>query len=169
MMGLHYYYYYGYLQALPLLAWILPLMTFASFTDETLERVAKSEGYCSRILRAQGTRREGYNEFSLRVEGDPEFYKPGNSYRGKSLHFQRIRVIMSPASAGELKGGYSGLQRSGSFCNLLPHVVCLGDATPPHRVQHLFSFFRIPLVVKKRGFGHWVKDSLCCVAAMHLL
>ncbi|XP_048340538.1 spondin-1 [Sphaerodactylus townsendi] len=79
MMGL--YYYYGYLQALQLLAWSFPLMTFASFTDETLERAAKSEGYCSRILRAQGTRREGYNEFSLRVEGDPEFYKPGNSYR----------------------------------------------------------------------------------------
>lgn len=43
--------------------------------------VTKSEGYCSRILRAQGTRREGYTEFSLRVEGDPDFYKPGSSYR----------------------------------------------------------------------------------------
>ncbi|XP_054827813.1 spondin-1 isoform X1 [Eublepharis macularius] len=72
---------YSYLRALQLFAWTFPLMTFASFTDETLERAAKSEGYCSRILRAQGTRREGYNEFSLRVEGDPEFYKPGNSYR----------------------------------------------------------------------------------------
>nr|XP_016848425.1 PREDICTED: spondin-1 isoform X1 [Anolis carolinensis] len=62
--------------ALPALAWA------ASFGDETsFERAAKSEGYCSRILRAQGTRREGYNEFSLRVEGDPDFYKPGNSYR----------------------------------------------------------------------------------------
>ncbi|XP_067318785.1 spondin-1 isoform X2 [Anolis sagrei] len=62
--------------AFPALAWA------ASFGDETsFERAAKSEGYCSRILRAQGTRREGYNEFSLRVEGDPDFYKPGNSYR----------------------------------------------------------------------------------------
>uniref|UniRef100_A0A670XYT8 Spondin-1 n=1 Tax=Pseudonaja textilis TaxID=8673 RepID=A0A670XYT8_PSETE len=72
------------LQALQLLAWTFPLVTLASLADDTLERASKSEGYCSRILRAQGTRREGYNEFSLRVEGDPEFYKPGNSYRGKS-------------------------------------------------------------------------------------
>uniref|UniRef100_A0A8C7E3U7 Spondin-1 n=3 Tax=Elapinae TaxID=42168 RepID=A0A8C7E3U7_NAJNA len=68
-------------RALQLLAWTFPLVTLASLADDTLERASKSEGYCSRILRAQGTRREGYNEFSLRVEGDPEFYKPGNSYR----------------------------------------------------------------------------------------
>lgn len=68
--------------ALRLLALTFPLVA-KGFSDETLEKAAKSEGYCSRILRAQGTRREGYNEFSLRVEGDPEFYKPGNSYRGK--------------------------------------------------------------------------------------
>ncbi|TRZ15841.1 hypothetical protein HGM15179_011264 [Zosterops borbonicus] len=66
--------------ALRLLALTFPLVA-KGFPDETLEKAAKSEGYCSRILRAQGTRREGYNEFSLRVEGDPEFYKPGNSYR----------------------------------------------------------------------------------------
>lgn len=66
-----------------LLALALPLAAALAFSDETLDKVAKSEGYCSRILRAQGTRREGYTEFSLRVEGDPDFYKPGNSYRGK--------------------------------------------------------------------------------------
>ncbi|XP_009697941.1 PREDICTED: spondin-1-like, partial [Cariama cristata] len=66
--------------ALRLLALTFPLVA-KGFPDETLEKAGKSEGYCSRILRAQGTRREGYNEFSLRVEGDPEFYKPGNSYR----------------------------------------------------------------------------------------
>ncbi|XP_039767399.1 spondin-1 isoform X3 [Ornithorhynchus anatinus] len=68
----------------PFLALALPLLlplAVLGFTDETLEKVAKSEGYCSRILRAQGTRREGYNEFSLRVEGDPERYQPGHSYR----------------------------------------------------------------------------------------
>lgn len=64
-----------------LLALALPLAVALAFSDETLDKVAKSEGYCSRILRAQGTRREGYTEFSLRVEGDPEFYKPGSSYR----------------------------------------------------------------------------------------
>ncbi|XP_073518699.1 spondin-1 isoform X2 [Phyllobates terribilis] len=52
------------------------------FMDETEDKAVKSEGYCSRILRAQGsTRKEGYNEFSLRVEGDPEYYKAGNTYR----------------------------------------------------------------------------------------
>lgn len=67
-----------------LLALALPLAVVAlAFSDETLDKVPKSEGYCSRILRAQGTRREGYTEFSLRVEGDPDFYKPGTSYRGK--------------------------------------------------------------------------------------
>lgn len=66
-----------------LLALALPLAVVLAFSDETLDKVPKSEGYCSRILRAQGTRREGYTEFSLRVEGDPDFYKPGTSYRGK--------------------------------------------------------------------------------------
>lgn len=65
-----------------LLALALPLAVALAFSDETLDKVPKSEGYCSRILRAQGTRREGYTEFSLRVEGDPDFYKPGTSYRG---------------------------------------------------------------------------------------
>ncbi|XP_061773373.1 spondin-1b isoform X2 [Nerophis ophidion] len=43
----------------------------------------RSDGYCGRILRAQthGTRREGHHEFRLRVEGDPETYQPGNTYR----------------------------------------------------------------------------------------
>ena len=44
--------------------------------------VGRSDGYCSRIIRAQGTRKEGYNEFRLRVEGDPETYQPGSTYRG---------------------------------------------------------------------------------------
>ncbi|KAG5839975.1 hypothetical protein ANANG_G00211140 [Anguilla anguilla] len=48
---------------------------------EPADKTGKSDGYCSRILRAQGTRREGYNEFRLRVEGDPEYYQPGSTYR----------------------------------------------------------------------------------------
>lgn len=55
-----------------------------AFTEEPSERVGKADGYCSRILRAQGTRKEGYNEFRLRVEGDPENYQPGSTYRGTS-------------------------------------------------------------------------------------
>lgn len=43
-----------------------------------------SDGYCGRILRAQtqGTRRDGHHEFRLRMEGDPETYEPGSTYRG---------------------------------------------------------------------------------------
>ena len=45
----------------------------------------RSDGYCGRILRAQtqGTRRDGHHEFRLRVEGDPESYQPGSTYRGR--------------------------------------------------------------------------------------
>uniref|UniRef100_A0A8C8IN39 Spondin-1 n=1 Tax=Oncorhynchus tshawytscha TaxID=74940 RepID=A0A8C8IN39_ONCTS len=50
---------------------------------EPTDKQAKSDGYCGRILRAQtqGTRRDGYNEFRLRVEGDPENYQPASTYR----------------------------------------------------------------------------------------
>uniref|UniRef100_A0A8C9YQ10 Spondin-1 n=1 Tax=Sander lucioperca TaxID=283035 RepID=A0A8C9YQ10_SANLU len=48
-----------------------------------LNVVRKSDGYCGRIIRAQthGTRRDGHHEFRLRVEGDPETYQPGSTYR----------------------------------------------------------------------------------------
>ncbi|XP_046906770.1 spondin-1b [Hypomesus transpacificus] len=54
-----------------------------AFIEEPSDKAAKSDGYCGRILRAQtqGTRREGYNEFRLRIEGDPENYQPGSNYR----------------------------------------------------------------------------------------
>ncbi|XP_029009296.1 spondin-1-like isoform X2 [Betta splendens] len=43
----------------------------------------RSDGYCGRILRAQtqGTRKDGHHEFRLRVDGDPETYEPGKTYR----------------------------------------------------------------------------------------
>lgn len=53
-----------------------------AFTEEPSERAGKGDGYCSRILRAQGNRKEGNSEFRLRVEGDPESYQPGSTYRG---------------------------------------------------------------------------------------
>lgn len=58
--------------------------TFA-FTEEPPERAGKADGYCSRILRAQSNRKEGNNEFRLRVEGDPDSYQPGSTYRGWCL------------------------------------------------------------------------------------
>lgn len=56
-----------------------------AFTEEPSERAGKSDGYCSRILRAQSNRKEVNNEFRLRVEGDPESYQPGSTYRGWCL------------------------------------------------------------------------------------
>uniref|UniRef100_A0A8C6WH94 Spondin-1 n=1 Tax=Neogobius melanostomus TaxID=47308 RepID=A0A8C6WH94_9GOBI len=52
-----------------------------AFTEEPFERNGKANGYCSLILRAQGNRKEISNEFRLRVEGDPESYQPGSTYR----------------------------------------------------------------------------------------
>ncbi|XP_078106430.1 spondin-1a isoform X2 [Sander vitreus] len=52
-----------------------------AFTEEPSERAGKGDGYCSRILRAQSNRKEGNSEFRLRVEGDPESYQPGSTYR----------------------------------------------------------------------------------------
>ena len=68
--------------------------TFA-FTEEPSERAGKGDGYCSRILRAQSNRKEGNNEFRLRVEGDPESYQPGSTYRGwcSSARFTRSALI----------------------------------------------------------------------------
>uniref|UniRef100_A0A8C6P9C4 Spondin-1 n=1 Tax=Nothobranchius furzeri TaxID=105023 RepID=A0A8C6P9C4_NOTFU len=56
----------------------------------------RSDGFCGRILRAQtqGTRREGHHEFRLRVEGDPETYQPGNTYR----------VVLQAASPSYFRG-----------------------------------------------------------------
>uniref|UniRef100_A0A673LPL9 Reelin domain-containing protein n=1 Tax=Sinocyclocheilus rhinocerous TaxID=307959 RepID=A0A673LPL9_9TELE len=57
----------------------------ASVPEEPADRAAPSDGYCSWITRAQphgaGGRREGFSEFRLRVEGDPEHYNPGSIYR----------------------------------------------------------------------------------------
>lgn len=55
--------------------------TFA-FTEEPSDRGGRADGYCSRVLRAQSNRKEGNSEFRLRVEGDPESYHPGSTYRG---------------------------------------------------------------------------------------
>ncbi|ROJ25263.1 Spondin-1 [Anabarilius grahami] len=57
----------------------------ASVPEEPADRAAPSDGYCNWITRAQphgaGGRRESFNEFRLRVEGDPEHYHPGSTYR----------------------------------------------------------------------------------------
>uniref|UniRef100_UPI00398F2C8D spondin-1-like n=1 Tax=Pristiophorus japonicus TaxID=55135 RepID=UPI00398F2C8D len=50
---------------------------FASYYDEN----PVTDGYCSRIVRSQGSRRDGNTGFSLRIEGNPQFYTPGSTYR----------------------------------------------------------------------------------------
>lgn len=67
--------------------------TFA-FTEEPPERAGKADGYCSRILRAQSNRKEGNNEFRLRVEGDPDSYQPGSTYRGWCLPVRFTRSTL---------------------------------------------------------------------------
>ncbi|XDV53071.1 hypothetical protein PO909_021666 [Leuciscus waleckii] len=54
-----------------------------AFRRDTSERQSRAEGGFCRILRTQtrGARREGHNEFRLRVEGDPATYQPGSTYR----------------------------------------------------------------------------------------
>lgn len=49
-----------------------------------------SDGYCGQILKAQtqGTRRDGHHEFRLRMEGDPQAYEPGSTYRGSRSQIQ---------------------------------------------------------------------------------
>ncbi|XP_072448649.1 spondin-1-like [Chiloscyllium punctatum] len=48
-----------------------------SFNDQS----PVTEGYCNRIVRSQGSRRDGNTGFSLQIEGNPEFYTPGSTYR----------------------------------------------------------------------------------------
>uniref|UniRef100_A0A8C7DEE5 Spondin-1 n=1 Tax=Oncorhynchus kisutch TaxID=8019 RepID=A0A8C7DEE5_ONCKI len=84
------------------------------FTEEPSERAGKSDGYCSRILRAQGTRNEGYNEFRLRVEGDPENYQPGSTYRvtlyaSSPAYFRGFTLIaLKEGREGDKEEDYAG-------------------------------------------------------------
>uniref|UniRef100_A0A8C4ZYI8 Spondin-1 n=1 Tax=Gadus morhua TaxID=8049 RepID=A0A8C4ZYI8_GADMO len=72
------------------------------------------DGYCSRILRAQGPRKEGFNEFRLRVEGDPESYHPGSTYRvtlvaSSSAYFRGfILIALREGREGGQDDDYAG-------------------------------------------------------------
>ncbi|KAI1889472.1 hypothetical protein AGOR_G00163220 [Albula goreensis] len=85
-----------------------------AYTEEPTDRAAKSDGYCSKILRAQGTRREGYNEFRLRVEGDPEFYQAGSTYRvtlytSSPSYFRGFTLIaLKEGKGGNREEDYAG-------------------------------------------------------------
>lgn len=99
--------------------------TFA-FTEEPPERAGKGDGYCSRILRAQGNRKEVNNEFRLRVEGDPESYQPGSTYRGwcLSARFTHTALVgtMSSLSNKHRTVGWE-LKEVSTGCTLTWHVL----------------------------------------------
>ncbi|KAJ1177564.1 hypothetical protein NDU88_002817 [Pleurodeles waltl] len=114
------------------------------FLDDTVEKASKSEGYCSRILRVQGTRREGYNEFSLRVEGDPEFYKPGASYRvtlsaAPPAYFRGFTLIaLKEGREGEKEDDHAGSfqiidEEETQFLSNCP--VAVTESTPRRRTR----------------------------------
>ncbi|XP_051919426.1 spondin-1a isoform X1 [Hippocampus zosterae] len=87
--------------------------TFGS-TEEPTDTGAKSDGYCSRILRAQSARRDGNSEFRLRVEGDPESYQPGSTYRvtlfaTNPSYFRGFTLIaLKEGAAGDKEEDYLG-------------------------------------------------------------
>uniref|UniRef100_A0A669CDN4 Spondin-1 n=1 Tax=Oreochromis niloticus TaxID=8128 RepID=A0A669CDN4_ORENI len=87
--------------------------TFA-FTEEPSDRGGKADGYCSRVLRAQSNRKEGNSEFRLRVEGDPESYQPGSTYRvtvtaASPSYFRGFTLIaLKDGAEGDKDEDYAG-------------------------------------------------------------
>ncbi|KAA8595550.1 hypothetical protein FQN60_010841, partial [Etheostoma spectabile] len=85
-----------------------------AFTEEPSERFGKGDGYCSRILRAQSNRKEGNSEFRLRVEGDPESYQPGSTYRvtliaSSPSYFRGFTLIaLKEGAEGDREEDYTG-------------------------------------------------------------
>ncbi|XP_056908694.1 spondin-1-like isoform X3 [Takifugu flavidus] len=75
-----------------------------------------SDVYCERILRAQtqGTRRDGHHEFRLRMEGDPETYEPGSTYRvvlmaTSPAYFRGFTLIaLKEGREGTVEDDYAG-------------------------------------------------------------
>uniref|UniRef100_A0AAQ5Y6L8 Spondin-1 n=1 Tax=Amphiprion ocellaris TaxID=80972 RepID=A0AAQ5Y6L8_AMPOC len=82
--------------------------------SEPSERAGKADGYCSRILRAQSNRKDGNSEFRLRVEGDPESYHPGSTYRvtlsaTSPSYFRGFTVIaLREGAEGDKDEDYAG-------------------------------------------------------------
>ncbi|CAL8263367.1 unnamed protein product [Merluccius merluccius] len=106
----------------------------------------RSDGFCGRILRAQsqGTRRDGYNEFRLRVEGDPETYQPGSTYRvvllASSPAFFRgfMLIALKEGREGTEEGHYAGQfqiveEDDTQFMTFCPPAVT--ESTPRRRTR----------------------------------
>ncbi|XP_037539078.1 spondin-1 [Nematolebias whitei] len=109
----------------------------------------RSDGYCGRILRAQtqGTRREGHHEFRLRMEGDPETYLPGNTYRVSLLasspaYFRGFTLI----ALKEGREGTTDDDYAGQFQNLASYARALQNSIHPVRIVHSFCLIPSPIV-----------------------
>lgn len=92
----------------------------------------RADGYCGRILRAQtlGTRRDGHHEFRLRVEGDPEAYQPGSTYRGKTVrvfsHYVFVTIKFKKVEGSELSVHYLCNYRA-TQCTCSHNLIIHGD------------------------------------------
>uniref|UniRef100_A0A8C4H409 Spondin-1 n=1 Tax=Dicentrarchus labrax TaxID=13489 RepID=A0A8C4H409_DICLA len=115
-----------------------------AFTEEPSDRVGKSDGYCSRILRAQSNRKEVNTEFRLRVEGDPESYQPGSTYRvtliaSSPSYFRGFTLIaLKAGTEGDRDEDYIGNfqiidEEETQFMTNCPHAVT--ESTPRRRTS----------------------------------
>ncbi|XP_054632185.1 spondin-1b isoform X1 [Dunckerocampus dactyliophorus] len=106
----------------------------------------RSDGYCGRILRGQthGTRRDGHHEFRLRVEGDPETYQPGSTYRVILLatspaYFRGFTLIaLKEGREGTVDDDYTGQfqiidEEDTQFMTNCPRAVT--ESTPRRRTR----------------------------------
>uniref|UniRef100_A0AAR2KV05 Spondin-1 n=1 Tax=Pygocentrus nattereri TaxID=42514 RepID=A0AAR2KV05_PYGNA len=131
------------------LSWLLvagcPRDTFA-FTEEPSDRAAKPDAFCSWILRAQpqGARKEGHSEFRLRVEGDPDNYQPGSTYRvtlyaTNPAYFRGFTLIaLKEGRNGEKEEDYAGTfqiidEEDTQFMTNCPPAVT--ESTPRRRTR----------------------------------
>ncbi|XP_075879669.1 spondin-1a [Nelusetta ayraudi] len=113
-------------------------------TKEPSDRVGKSDGYCGQIVRAHSNRTETNSEFRLRVEGDPDSYQPGSTYRvtltaaGASYFRGFILTAMREGTEGDRDDDYVGNYRiideeETQFMTNCPHAVM--ESTPRRRTN----------------------------------
>uniref|UniRef100_A0A8C7U0G8 Spondin-1 n=1 Tax=Oncorhynchus mykiss TaxID=8022 RepID=A0A8C7U0G8_ONCMY len=125
------------------------------FTEEPSERAGKSDGYCSKILRAQGTRNEGYNEFRLRVEGDPENYQPGSTYRvtlyaSSPAYFRGFTLIaLREGREGDKEEDYAGNFQVRQQFNLLSYVIEMIQNENVDITTCIFFNCKLPSVIQR--------------------
>uniref|UniRef100_A0A8C5G2U3 Spondin-1 n=1 Tax=Gouania willdenowi TaxID=441366 RepID=A0A8C5G2U3_GOUWI len=140
-----------------------------AFTEEPSDRAGRADGYCSRILRAQGSRKESNNEFVLRVEGDPENYQPGSTYRvtlavSSPSYFRGFTLIaLKEGTEGEKEEDYAGQfqiidEEETQFMTNCPPAV---TESTPRRRTNIQVFWTAP---PKSLFGYATDRPLleCC-------